>query len=230
MGNSRGQKREIKESCCSSAAKWLRLRSWRTAGAGPPLADTCREREREREWERVAPLLQTGERGASPVPSRPGRGASSVRDPSSVRPRRSQHGGAFSLTGSPALLSLLAPFHGWEGFLGLLLVFSLKELHSKFHLSVGRPRPGRTEVPDCTYHNASRGDGSRDGRPLGSCGTLGSVVYLRRAAWRLKAEREEQGTTTPVGPCAASSVSRGREGAVRGSRLVTAPLAADPGA
>lgn len=70
----------------------------------------------------------------------------------------------------------------------------------------GRLRRGRAGAPDCMYHNASRGDGSRDGRPLGSCGTLGGVVYLRRAAWRLKAERAEEGTTTPIGPCVAGSV------------------------
>lgn len=61
------------------------------------------------------------------------------------------------------------------------------------------------------YHNASRGDGGPAGPALRPCGTLGTVVYSRRAAWRLKAGRSGQGTTTPAGPCVASSELRGRD-------------------
>lgn len=91
-----------------------------------------------------------------------------------------------------------------------------------------RLRRGRAGVPDCTYHNASRGHGGPSGPALGPCGALGNVVYLWRASWRLKGGKEEQGTTVPIGPCAACSVLRGRESGVRTSPLVAAPLPGAP--
>lgn len=91
-----------------------------------------------------------------------------------------------------------------------------------------RLRRGRAGAPDCTYHNASRGDGGPAGPALGPCGALGSVVYSRRASWRAKGRKEEQGTTVPIGPCAACSVLRGRESGARTSSLVIAPLPGGP--
>lgn len=98
--------------CCCSAAKWLSVQELENRGGWAPSGGHLQGTGMEMG---AVALLQTGGRETSPLLPCPGSQLHAAEEP-----RRFSAGTLSFLN----VIPLLALLHGWEAFLGLLLVFS----------------------------------------------------------------------------------------------------------